>query len=149
MLVPERVRALIVDDNAYARAATAATLRKLGIVQITETETAQDALLHLIAAPFDVLFMDWYIPEMSGAALLQIIRDPRFGRNGALPVILMTAYPSREVLTRARGLGISDALTKPFTGAHVAAALQRVLFGWAVPADESLPRAAGDDAVFL
>ena len=149
MLVPDRVRALIVDDNAYARAATAATLRKLGIIQITEAETAQEALLQLIAAPFDVLFMDWYIPEMSGAALLQILRDPRFGKNGALPVILMTAYPSREVLTKARNLGISDALTKPFTAAHVAAALQRVLFGWEIPADEPLPKAAGDDSVFL
>ena len=54
-----------------------------------------------------------------------------------------------EVLTRARSLGISDALTKPFTAAHVAAALQRVLFGWEIPADEPLPKAAGDDAVFL
>ena len=149
MLVPNRVRALIVDDNAYARAATAATLRKLGIIQITEVETAQEALLQLIAAPFDVLFMDWYIPEMNGAALLQILRDPRFGRNGTLPVILMTAYPSRDVLTRARSLGISDALTKPFTAAQVATALQRVMGGWEIPADEPLPKASGDDPVFL
>ena len=69
MLVPDRVRALIVDDNAYARAATAATLRKLGISQITEVETAQEAVLQLIAAPFDVLFMDWYIPDMNGAEI--------------------------------------------------------------------------------
>jgi two-component system, chemotaxis family, chemotaxis protein CheY len=149
MLLPDRLKALIVDDNAYARAATAATLRKLGLKQIVETETAQEALLTLAAEPFDVLFMDWYIPEMSGAALLQIIRDPRFGANGHLPVVLMTAYPSREVLTRARELGISDALAKPFTAAHVSAVLQRVLAGWQIPDDDPLPKAAGDDAVFL
>ena len=149
MLVPNRVRVLIVDDNAYARAATAATLRKLGIIQITEVDTAQEALLQLIATPFDVLFMDWYIPEMNGAALLQILRDPRFGRNGTLPVILMTAYPSRDVLTRARALGISDALTKPFTVAQVAMALQRLLGGWDIPTDEPLPKASGGDSVFL
>lgn len=149
MLVPDRVRALIVDDNAYARAATAATLRKLGISQITEVETAQEAVLQLIAAPFDVLFMDWYIPDMNGAALLQILRDPRFGANGALPIVMMTAYPSREVLTRARELGISDALAKPFTATQVASTLQRVLFGWDIPEDEPLPKAAGDGSVFL
>lgn len=149
MLVPDSVRALIVDDNAYARAATAASLRKLGISQITEVETAPEALLQIIAAPFDVLFLDWYIPDMNGAALLQILRDPRFGPNGALPIILMTAYPSREVLTKARGLGISDALAKPFTATQVASALQRVVFGWQVPAEEPLPKAAGDGAVFL
>ena len=149
MLVPDRVRALIVDDNAYARAATAATLRKLGISQITDVETAQEAVLQLIAAPFDVLFMDWYIPDMNGGALLQILRDPRFGPNGTLPIIMMTAYPSRDVLTRARELGISDALAKPFTATQVASALQRALFGWEVPEDEPLPKAAGDGSVFL
>jgi len=149
MLVPESVRALIVDDNAYARAATAASLRKLGISQITEVETAPEALLQIIASPFDVLFLDWYIPDMNGAALLQILRDPRFGPNGALPIVLMTAYPSREVLTKARELGISDALAKPFTATQVASALQRVVFGWQVPDEEPLPKAAGDGAVFL
>ena len=149
MLVPDRVRALIVDDNAYARAATAATLRKLGISQITEVETAQEAVLQLIAAPFDVLFMDWYIPDMNGAALLQILRDPRFGPNGALPIVMMTAYPSREVLTRARELGISDALAKPFTATQVASALHRVLLGWDIPEDEPRPKASGEGSVFL
>ena len=109
MLVPDRVRALIVDDNAYARAATAATLRKLGLVQIAESETGSAALLSLLAERFDILFMDWYMPEMSGAALLETVRDPRFGQHGALPIVLMTAYPSREVLTRARELGVSPA----------------------------------------
>lgn len=149
MLLPDRVKALIVDDNAYARAATAASLRKLGIGHIVEAETAPEALLALLADRFDVLFMDWYMPEMSGAALLQTVRDPRFGPHGVLPIVLMTAYPSREVLTKARELGISDALTKPFTAAQVSVILQRLLGGWDIPEDEPLPKAAGDESIFL
>lgn len=150
MLVPDRLRALVVDDNAYARAATAATLRKLGLVQIVESATGSDALLTLLEHRFDVLFMDWYMPEMSGAALLQTIRDPRFGPSHSVPVVLMTAYPSREVLTAAKALGINDTLTKPFTAANLSAALQRVLAVWQLP-DEEVPMkiASGDGPVFL
>lgn len=150
MLVPDRIKALIVDDNAYARAATAATLRKLGLTQIVDVPTAQDAVLALLAERYDILFMDWYIPDMNGAALLQIVRDPRFGAQGALPIVLMTAYPSREVLARARELGVSDALTKPFTTAHVSTILQRLLGAWDLPADDApLPKAVGDDTFLL
>jgi len=144
MLVPERVKALIVDDNAYARSAMAAILRKLGIRQISETGTAPEALLTLMSRSFDVLLMDWYMPDMSGAALARILRDPRFGPHGRLPVVLMTAYPSREVISAAKDLGISEILTKPMTLDQVSLVLQRLLGGWDIPADEPLTAPAED-----
>jgi two-component system chemotaxis response regulator CheY len=39
----------------------------------------------------------------------------------------MTAYPTREVLTRARELGATDILTKPFGTQHIALALGKLL----------------------
>ena len=141
MIVPERLKALIVDDNAYARAAAAATLRKLGLRQIVEVEGGAGAIGRLLAEPFDVMFMDWYMPEISGPGLLQVVRDKRFGPHGALPIVMMTAYPSRETIARARAEGVNEVLAKPFTEGHVATALGRVLpSGWEVPGE---PRQAG------
>ena len=40
MILPQDLKALVVDDNAYARAAVAATLRKLGLVTIDELSGA-------------------------------------------------------------------------------------------------------------
>ncbi len=149
MLVPDLVKALIVDDNAYARAATSATLRKLGITQIVETPTAPEALLAVMGTAYDVLFMDWYMPDMSGASLLQILRDPRFGPKGRLTVVMMTAYPSREVITRAKELGVTEILSKPFTLEQVSIILQRTLGGWVIPPDEPVDIPSSDDAFLI
>jgi two-component system, chemotaxis family, chemotaxis protein CheY len=134
MILPQDLRALVVDDNAYARAAVAATLRKLGLVTIDELAGAAPAVGAIQATRYDIVFMDWYMPEMNGAALLEVIRDPRFSANGQVPVVMVTAYPNRETIARARELGAGEVLTKPFTVAHAAAALGRLLpDGWQIP----------------
>ena len=136
MIIPGNIKAMIVDDNAYARTTVAAMLRKLGLEQVTEFGGAAPAAAALLAERHDMMFMDWYMPDMNGAALLQLIRDPRFGTHGQLPVITMTAYPNRETFARAKELGANEVLTKPFTASHVAAAFGRLLpDGWALPED--------------
>jgi two-component system chemotaxis response regulator CheY len=134
MILPQDLKALVVDDNAYARTAVAATLRKLGLVAIDELAAAAPAVGAIQATRYDIVFMDWYMPEMNGAALLQVIRDPRFQANGRVPVVMMTAYPNRETIARAKELGANEVLTKPFSQAHAAAALGRLMpDGWQIP----------------
>ena len=133
MIVPERLKALIVDDNAYARTAAAATLRKLGLGTIDDVGSAPLAIDAILGMRYDIVLMDWYMPEMNGAAMLQILRGRHFGPHGAVPVIMMTAYPNRETYARARELGAAEILTKPFTALHIATALGRLLpSGWGV-----------------
>jgi len=149
MIVPSQISALVVDDNAYARGAAAATLRQLGLTQIVEAESGAAAIGSLLGARFDLMFMDWYMPEMSGAALLEVVRDPRFGPHGALPIILMTAYPNRENVVKARALGVNEVMVKPLTTGHVSTALRRVLpGGWELPADGEAA-VGGSGKVFL
>lgn len=149
MVEAKRLSVLVVDDNAYARAAAAATLRQLGLGRIVEVASGAAAVGSLLGEPFDLMFLDWYMPEMSGAALLEVVRDPRFGPNGRLPVILMTAYPSRDNVLKARDLGVDEVMVKPLTAEHVSTALRRVLpDDWALPADGA-GAAAPPSKVFL
>ncbi len=145
MIVPENMKALIVDDNAYARSAAAATLRKLGLGTIDDVGSAALAIDAVLGMRYDVVLMDWYMPEMNGAAMLQIMHGRHFGPNGKVPVVMMTAYPTRETFARARELGAVDILTKPFTAAQVAGILGRLLpNGWGVADD-----APGEGQVLL
>lgn len=131
MIVPEKLKALIVDDNAYARVAAAATLRKLGIGTIDDVDSAALAIDAILAMRYDVVMMDWYMPEMNGAAMLQVMRGAHFGSHGQVPVIMMTAYPTRDTFAKARELGAVDILTKPFSASHLAGILGRLLpNGW-------------------
>lgn len=139
MIIPGRLRALIVDDNAYARAICAASLKKLGVGVTVEAEGGAVAILELMTAPFDVVLMDFYMPDINGAGVMQVMRDDRFGAPSKTPVILMTAYASRDNITRAKSLGVDEILTKPFTTDQLGTALGRVLS----------QKSADDAAVFL
>jgi two-component system chemotaxis response regulator CheY len=141
VIIPGRLRALVVDDNAYARAISTASLKKLGVGEVVEADGGAAAILHLMTEPFDLMLMDWYMPDVSGAGVMTVLRDPRFGQASSLPVILMTAYASQDNVKRARELGVNEVLVKPFTTDHLGTALGRVL-GQAA-------RAAGDESVFL
>jgi two-component system chemotaxis response regulator CheY len=127
MIIPAQVRALIVDDNAYARAISAQNLRKLGVGSIAEASGGAEAIILLMEQSFDFMPTDWYMPDVSGAGLIRVVRDPRFGAARDMPVIMMTAYPSRDNLVRARELGVSEVLPKPFTAEQLGAAMARVL----------------------
>lgn len=127
MIVPQRLKALIVDDNAYARAVAAAALRKLGVGTIDDVGSAPLAIDAILGMRYDIVLMDWYMPEMNGAAMLQVMRGRHFGPNGLVPVIMTTAYPNRETYARARELGAAEILTKPFTATHIGMALGRLI----------------------
>ena len=141
MIIPGRLRALVADDNAYARAISAASLKKLGVGEVVEADGGAAAILHLMTEPFDLMLMDWYMPDVSGAGVMTMLRDPRFGEASQTPVILMTAYASRDNIARARLLGVNEVLVKPFSTDQLGTALGRVL--------GEASRAAGDDSVFL
>jgi two-component system chemotaxis response regulator CheY len=130
-----------VDDNAYARAISAASLKKLGVGDVVEADGGAAAILHLMSEPFDLMLMDWYMPDVSGAGVMSVLRDPRFGAASGTPVILMTAYASHDNIKRARELGVNEVLVKPFTTDHLGTALARVL--------GETTRMANDDSVFL
>ena len=141
MIIPGRLRALVVDDNAYARAISANGLKKLGVGEIVEAEGGAAAILALLSEPFDLMLMDWYMPDVSGAGVMTVLRDPRVGAAARTPVILMTAYASRDNIARARELGVNEVLVKPFTTDQLGTALSRVLGDGA--------QAVGDGSVFL
>ena len=137
MIVPQEMKALVVDDNAYARSAMSATLRKLGLVTIDECSGAAAAVGAILSTRYDIVFMDWYMPEMTGGAMLEVIRAEKFPDNGRVPVVMVTAYPTKETFARARELGAAEILVKPFNVTQAAAALGRLLpDGWALPDDD-------------
>jgi two-component system, chemotaxis family, chemotaxis protein CheY len=141
VIIPGRLRALVVDDNAYARAISASGLKKLGVGEVVEADGGAAAILELLGEPFDLMLMDWYMPDVSGAGVMTVLRDPKLGAASRTPVILMTAYASRDNIARARELGVNEVLVKPFTTDQLGIALSRVL--------GEAARAAGDDSVFL
>lgn len=143
MILPSQLKVLVVDDNAYARVGASAILRKLGVGTVDEAASGAAALGMLFAGSYHALFLDWYMPDMNGAALVEVLHDLRVPPQVRVPIVVMTAYPTREAILRARELGAGEVLTKPIAANHVALALGRIL-----PADWSAPT-PGDSVLTL
>jgi signal transduction histidine kinase len=85
-------RILLVDDDPLVLAATVDMLRELGHETI-ETTSAKRALEVLQAGERpDLAILDYAMPEMSGSALADLVREIYPG----LPLLLATGYSERE-----------------------------------------------------
>ena len=104
-------RVLVVDDEPLVRWSIAETLRAHGcdIVEASDAHSAIVAVLDSATEP-DAVMLDLKLPDSDDLSLLALVRRllPR------VPVILMTAFGTPEVLEEARGLGVFTVLDKPF-----------------------------------
>ncbi len=117
----ERLRILLVDDDAPARRAIASFVARAG----DEVDTAEDgvaALARLGLAPYDLVLSDVRMPRLDGLALAQAIRK----RNEDSVVVLMSAFASVENVIAALRQGAYDYLIKPIEPQQLAAMLGRV-----------------------
>ena len=105
------LRILIVDDEALIRWSLFETLSGCGHV-VVEAGDAVSALQAVTAAavPFDVVLLDFRLPDSNDLALLSRLRR----LAPATRIVLMTAYGTPEILQGALDLGAYRVITKPF-----------------------------------
>lgn len=105
---------LIVDDNEASREIMAEMLRALHVdVKVAANgETALDLLETATEHPFDIVLMDWHMPEMNGDEVAQRIHvDPAIRHQPK--IIMITAYGREDVMKLAEKAGVDSFLTKP------------------------------------
>lgn len=108
------IHLLIVDDNEASREIMAEMLRSLHIdVKVAANgEAAIDLLETATENPFDMVLMDWHMPEMNGDEVAKRIHvDPAIRHQPK--IIMVTAYGREDVMKLAEKAGIDGFLTKP------------------------------------
>jgi len=99
---------LIIDDEASLLNTLSRILQKVGCSVIGAANGAE-ALRLLSNSPFDLVYLDLWLPDMNGLQVLQEIRKS----HPKLPVILLTAHGSMDTALKAMRLGATDYLIKP------------------------------------
>jgi CheY-like chemotaxis protein len=108
MTAPRRT-ILIVDDEVLMVRTLADILRMRGW-EVHGAHSGEDAIAYLRGdIHVDVVLMDVRMSGMTGVDALRVIRDERPG----LPVMLMTAYSTAELLADAERQGAIQILSKP------------------------------------
>jgi CheY-like chemotaxis protein len=105
---------LIVDDNATNREILHNQVAAWGMMG-DSVEGGAQALEQLHAtrtkAPYDLVILDWHMPEMDGIALAREIQaDPSIS---GLPLIMLSSVCQQGDAREAASAGIISYLTKP------------------------------------
>jgi YesN/AraC family two-component response regulator len=77
---------------------------------VSVSDSAGNALEILKTRQFDLALIDLKMPEIDGIALIKNIKT----RFPALPIVIITAFPSFESAIDALRLRVEDYITKPF-----------------------------------
>ncbi|MDP3137554.1 MAG: response regulator [Burkholderiaceae bacterium] len=108
-------RVLIVDDSEHARAVMASMLTSMRFA-VAQANSGPSALCQVEEAnsrgqAFDVVVLDWQMPEMDGIELARRIGQLPLAQPPAM--LLVTAFNREEVIAGARAAGVKDVLIKP------------------------------------
>ena len=113
------LKALVIDDSGV--------MRKMVIKSVTETQLAnfdfveavdgKDGLDKISADPFDIAFVDWNMPNMTGIDFVRAVRNlEKTQDNEPMPLVMVTSEKTigklQEALDEA---GADQFISKPFT----------------------------------
>jgi PAS domain S-box-containing protein len=121
-----RGRVLVVEDNVTNQQVALGILAKLGL-RADAVANGEEALSVLAVTPYDLVLMDIQMPVMDGLKATRRIRAAGLSaRDGAIPVIAMTAHALPGDREKCLEAGMDDYIPKPVT----ARALAEVLDKW-------------------
>ena len=114
---------LIVDDNANLRMLVRTILRSFGVRDIRQASDGTAALEEIDRLAPSLIISDWEMSPMNGREFLRATR--RIGREPLcfIPVVVLTAHASRQIIEEAFDAGATQLLVKPVTPANL---LQRI-----------------------
>jgi tetratricopeptide (TPR) repeat protein len=103
---------LIVDDNSVALREIEDILKYLGYKNLQRSGSASEAWAILRVKEFDCIISAWEMPEMTGLALLRVVRnDERFLD---LPFFLADSAFTKAKVVKAGQAGITGLIVKPY-----------------------------------
>lgn len=127
---PMRIRCLVIEDNAFDQKRIERLLIETGINQETAfCGTIADAEAILFSVKFDLLMVDYRLPDGNGIALLDDLR--RSGeKNADTPAILFSGEELEDLRAPGRAAGFSSVMTKyHLTAPRVALAINLAFGG--------------------
>ena len=113
-LLPHELSVLVIDDDPVAAEHARIVLEKIGIASETAGSGAEAVemvrLRHARRESYNIILVDWKMPEMDGIETTRRIRDI-VGNESA--IIILTAYRWDDVADEAKEAGVDAFLAKP------------------------------------
>lgn len=110
----EPIDVLIVDDDDIMLQTAADMLKSLG-ASVEQARRGSEALgliknRHLSGTDYNVIIVDWKMPEMDGPETIRRIREEI---NSDIPILLISAYDWSDIEDKAKEAGANGFVSKP------------------------------------
>ena len=117
---PHQIHILVVDDEPLVRQTVQMLLEDDGYI-VEEAESGPQALAMFEPGKFDMVFTDYFMPDMKGDQLAAAIKK----RSPKQPVVMITAFPEKFQSSACPLGGIDSFICKPFEVETLRAAITR------------------------
>jgi two-component system OmpR family response regulator len=121
LLLPGRMRILIVEDEPDLLASLAQALREEGYA-VDTADNGDDGLFNAEGTDYDALVLDVMLPGMDGWELLKRLRKTK-----KTPVLMLTARDQTRDRVKGLDTGADDYVVKPFDLDEVFARLRAII----------------------
>jgi DNA-binding response OmpR family regulator len=109
------VTALLIDRSHYCRSLVAQMLRGFGMQAIISCESGAEAQEQLRTSHIDLCLVEADLPDMSGADLIRWMRREQKDPLRFVPIIVLSGYTQRRMLSANRDAGANLLLKKPLS----------------------------------
>ncbi|CAN5435987.1 hypothetical protein BH10BDE1_BH10BDE1_05540 [soil metagenome] len=135
---------LLIDDEPDIIEIVFAMLKRPHL-HLLLANSGAEALAVLEKRPVDAILSDIRMPEMSGVAMVQEVRN----RGFATPIVLMSGFADYGEILEALRVGVIDVVEKPFSKDRLVAAVKHAIeVGCSVRSIQSdLKRLGGDQPI--
>jgi DNA-binding response OmpR family regulator len=113
---------LFVEDDA-ALSTTVTQVLKAEQFNVELSENGNDALHRLAIYEYDLVILDWNLPEVSGPEICRQFRQ----KGGSTPILMLTGRNSMNDKLDGFDAGADDYLTKPFNAQELVARAKALL----------------------
>ena len=114
-------RVVVAEDEAIIRLDIVETLREAGFDVIGQAGDGAEAVRLALELKPDLVLMDIKMPGTDGLQAAEILAEHN------LPVVLLTAFSSPELVERASAAGVFSYVVKPFNPSNLIPALRIAL----------------------
>ena len=124
---PKDMRVLIVDDEEIAAEHARMVLDEVGISADCASSGAEALkmleLQHTKHEPYNLVLLDWKMPEMDG---LEVSKEIRKRYSKETTIIILTSFNWDEIMDEALHIGVDSFLAKPLFASNVIDEFERI-----------------------
>ena len=122
-----KLSVLVVEDLAPMQRLLGDIIKTLGVGKIYTAANGNEGYKTYASKQPDMIVTDWHMPGVDGLELIEKIRKDPDSPHRNIPIIMVSGLNASARITKARDIGVSEYLIKPFNAQDLAKRISHIV----------------------